>query len=183
MSDLLAIGVDPGAASSAAVLVDWSATERPALLRGVARVDGTWHGYAEGAWYVVAGPLDVDLLADRTARCAVEAVSFFARSPGREQGRVGGSQLVTLADSGGWWHGVLEGQGGRVVRPQARVWRAQVLGLRGHTPAAEAERAALAAVVELGIPLPVGPRGGAGRCGHVAEAVCLSAFAAGVRLR
>lgn len=183
MSDLLAIGVDPGATTSAAVLVDWGDAERPALVRGVARVDGTWLGYNVGTWYVVAGPLDVDLLANRAARCAVEAVSFFARTPGREQGRVGGSQLVTLADSGGWWHGVIEGQGGRVVRPQARVWRAQVLGLRGHTPAAEAERAALAAVVELGIPLPVGPRGGAGRCGHVAEAVCLSAFAAGVRLR
>ena len=182
MGDLLAIGVDPGAASAAAVLVDWSSPERPALVRGVARVDGTWHGYAEGAWYVASGPLDVDLHADRTARCAVEAVTFFARSPGREAGRVGGSQLVALADSAGWWHGVLEGQGGRVVRPQARVWRAQVLGLRAHTPAAEAERAALAAVLALSVPLPVGPRGGAGRCGHVAEAVCLSAFAAGVRL-
>ena len=182
MGDLLAIGVDPGAASAAAVLVDWSSPERPALVRGVARVDGTWHAYSNGAWYVASGPLDVDLHADRTARCAVEAVTFFARSPGREQGRVGGSQLVTLADSGGWWHGVLEGQGGRVVRPQARVWRAQVLGLRAHTPAQEAERAALDVVLALAVPLPVGPRGGAGRCGHVAEAVCLSAFAAGVRL-
>ncbi len=183
MGDLLAIGVDPGAATAAAVLVDWSSPERPALVRGVARVDGTWYAYSDGAWYVVAGPLDVDLHADRTARCAVEAVTFFARSPGREAGRVGGSQLVALADSAGWWHGVLEGQGGRVVRPQARIWRAQVLGLRAQTPAAQAEQAALDACIARRVPLPAGPRGGLGRCGHIAEAVCLSAFAAGVVLR
>ena len=183
MSDLLAIGVDPGTSTSAAVLVSWTPREAPRLVRGIARIDGAWHGFGGEAWSVDDGPLAVDLHAELPTLCAIEAVSFFARSPGREQGRVGGSQLVALADSGGWWHGVIEGQGGRVARPQARVWRAQVLGLRGHTPAAEAERAALAAVVELGIPLPVGPRGGAGRCGHVAEAVCLSAFAAGVRLR
>jgi hypothetical protein len=183
MGDLLAIGVDPGTSSAAAVLVDWTDHDTPRLVRGVARVDGGWLGYAEGGWYVIDGPLALDLHADRTARCAVEAVTFFARAPGKQDGRVGGSQLVALADSGGWWHGVLEGQGGRVVRPQARIWRAQVLGLRAQTPAAQAEQAALDACIARRVPLPAGPRGGLGRCGHIAEAVCLSAFAAGVVLR
>ena len=179
---MVGVGVDPGPSFGALAFIEahgscmtwaWS-LRRAGTYRATWRVDGVVTHEA-----VVAGlaALRTGIRVHAGAQCAVEAVHV---------GRVRGAQLVALAEDAGAWVGWL-GVHGIVQRPVAATWRREVLGLSPRTAADDCDRAAIAAV--LGQPCPgrrqvvtLGLRwGGPPPSPHEADALCIAAWAAGVR--
>lgn len=119
----------------------------------------------------------------RGASCHVERIRLEKRGGSIPRG------IITLAENAGIAVAVGASMGWRAgERPGASTWRRDVLGVGGRTRAAEAEAAAVAAVlgtprrgsrrvVDLGIGWPP-----ALITGHVAEAACIALWGQGWRV-